>query len=139
MRRWFYWESMVVDVYAFVGNCIECARNRAGKRRRTNYLKKFPPTEPLTDVCMDLLGPLPRTDVGNEYLLVLVDRFSKLTRAVPLQRTDADTVSAAFLDFWVAAYGPPDTVLTDNGPQFRATFFQGVCSFLGVTNRYSTA
>jgi len=58
---------------------------------------------------------------------------------VPLQRTDAETVSAAFLDFWVAAYGPQDTVLTENGPQFRATFLQGVCSFLGVTNPYSTA
>ena len=119
MRRWFYWESMVVDVYAFVLNCIDCARNRVGKRRRTNYLtscETFPPTEPLTDLCMNLLGPLPRTEVGNQYLLVIVDRFSKLTRAVPLQRTDADTVSAAFLDFWVAAYGPPDTVLTDDGP-----------------------
>jgi len=25
MRRWFYWESMVVDVYAFVANCTQCA------------------------------------------------------------------------------------------------------------------
>jgi len=85
MRRLFYWESMVVDVYAFVANCTQCARNRFGRRRKTNYLKKFPPTEPLTDLCMDLLGPLPRTAVGNEHLLVMVDRFSKMTRAIPLE------------------------------------------------------
>jgi len=42
MRRWFYWESMVVDIYAFVANCTQCARNRVGKRRKTNYLKTFP-------------------------------------------------------------------------------------------------
>jgi len=46
MRRWFYWESMVVDVSAFVANCTQCARNRVGKRRKTNYVKTFPPTEP---------------------------------------------------------------------------------------------
>jgi len=73
MRRWFYCVSMVVDVYAFVGNCVECARNRVLRHRQTNYLKTFPKTEPLTDLCMDLVGPLPRTEVGNEYLLVIVD------------------------------------------------------------------
>jgi len=138
MRRWFYWESVVVDVYAFVANCTQCARNRVGKRRKTNYLKTFPPTEPLTDLCMDLLGPLPRTAAGNEHLLVIVDRFSKMTRAIPLERIDAESIAAAFLDYWVAAYGPPATVLSENGPQFRSTFFQGVCSLLGISNRYST-
>jgi len=138
MRRYFFWESMVVDVYAFVANCTQCARNRVGKRRKTKYLKTFPPTEPLTDLCMDLLGPLLRTAAGNEHLLVIVDRFSKMTRAVPLQRIDAETIAAAFLDNWVAAYGTPATVLSDNGPQFRSTLFQGVCSLLGISNRYST-
>jgi len=87
---------------------------------------------------MDLLGPLLRTTVGNKHLLVIVDRFSKMTRAIPLQRIDAETIAAAFLDHWVAAYGPPVTVLSDNGPQFRSTFFQGVCSLLGIFNWYST-
>jgi len=56
---------MVVDVYTFVAKCTQCARNRVGKRRKTNYLKTFSPTEPLTHLCMDLLGPLPRTAAGN--------------------------------------------------------------------------
>jgi len=138
LRRWFYWESMVVDAHAFVANCTQCARNRVGKRRKKNYLKNFPPTEPLTDLCMDLLDPLPRTAAGNERLLVIVDRFSKMTRAIPLQRIDAETIAAAILDNWVAAYGTLATVLSDNGPQFRSTFFQGVCSLLRISKWYST-
>jgi len=138
MRRWFYWESMVVEVYAFVANCTQCARNRVGKLRKTNYLKTFPPTEPLTDLCMDLLGPLPRTAAGSEHLLVIVDGFSKMTRAIPLERIDAEIIAAAFLDYLGAAYGLPATVLSDNGPQFRSTFFQGVFSLLGISNGYST-
>jgi len=138
MRRWFYWESMVVDVHAFVANCTQCARNGVGKRRKTNYLNSFPPTKPLPDLCMDLLSPLLRTAAGNEHLLVIVDRFSKMARAIFLQRIDAETIAAAFLDNRVAAYGPPATLLSDNGPQFRSTFFHGVCSLLGISNRYST-
>jgi len=137
MRRWFCWESMMVDVYAFVANCIQCARNRVGKRRKTNYLKPFPPTEPLTDLCIDLFGSLPRTAAGNEHLLVIVDRLSKMLRAIPLQRIDAETIAAAFLNYWMSAYGPPATVLSDNSPKFRSTFFQVVCSLLGISDRYS--
>ena len=90
---------MVANVYAFVTNCTQCARYGVGKRRRTNYVKTFPPTEPLMYFCMNLLGPLPRTAAGNEHLLVIVDRFSKMTRANPLERIDAETIAAAFLDY----------------------------------------
>jgi len=38
----------------------------------------------------------------------------------------------------MAAYGPPATVLSDNGPQFRCKFFQGVYLLLWISNRYST-
>jgi len=129
---------MVVDVYAIVANCTQCARNRVGKRRKTNSLKTFIPMEPLKDLCMNLVGPLPRTAAGNEHLLVIVDRFSEMTRAIFRQRIDVATITTAFLDHWVAAYGPPATVLSDHGPQFRSTLFQGVGSLLGVSNRYST-
>jgi len=89
----------VVDVYAFVANCTQWARNRVGKRRKTNKIKTFSATKTLTDLCMDLLGPLPRTAAGNAQLLVIVDRFSKMTRAIPLDRVDAETIVAAFLDY----------------------------------------
>jgi len=36
MRLWFDWESLMVDVYAFVAICTQCARNRVSKRRKTN-------------------------------------------------------------------------------------------------------
>jgi len=69
MRRWIYWESIVVDVYAFVDNCVQCARSRAGKRRRTNSINTSPPAGPLTDLRFDLLGLLPQTYAGNVLLV----------------------------------------------------------------------
>jgi len=87
---------------------------------------------------MALLGPVPRTEAGTEHRLVIVDCFSKMTRAIPLLRIDAQSIAAACLDHWVPAYGPPATVLSEKCPQFRFTFFQGVCSLLWIADWYST-
>ena len=44
----------------------------------------------------------------------------------------------AFAEHWVFKYGAPKTLLSDNGPQFVAHFFQRVCNILHVTNNFTT-
>jgi hypothetical protein len=47
--------------------------------------------------------------------------------------TSADVVAKTFFDGWVACgYGIPQVLLTDNGSQFVAKFFQAFCKVLGV-------
>jgi len=87
---------------------------------------------------MDLLGPLTETKNGNVFLLIIVDQFSKLVRAVPLDGITATHVSSAFCRDWISVYGPPDTVLTDNGPQLASLFFQDVCNLMGIRNLYTS-
>jgi len=40
----------------------------------------LPATEPFAALAIDLLGPLPRIPEGYEYILVICDRFTKVTR-----------------------------------------------------------
>ena len=75
---------------------------------------------------MELLGTLTETKAGKVLLLIIFDRFSKLIRAEPQAGVTATDVSSAFFRDWISVYGPPDTVLTDNGPQFAFLFFRGV-------------
>lgn len=49
MRRWYYRDFAVIDVYAFAADCAVCAKGKIGARRRTNYLRTNPLTDPLTD------------------------------------------------------------------------------------------
>ena len=88
---------------------------------------------------MDLPGPLPKTAHGNQHVLVITDRFTKLTHSIPLRTTTASVVANAFLDNWVYVYGAPRYVLTDNGPQFAAKFFDAVCALLTVRHYRTTA
>jgi Integrase zinc binding domain len=114
IRRSFLWPHMVENVYEIVRQCDLCARNRIAEKRRTNPLKLFPAQGPLESVAMDILGPLPRTKYGNRFLLVIADRFSNVTKTLPLRTVTALSVARAFCDHWAYVYGPPVSLLTDS-------------------------
>jgi hypothetical protein len=109
MRRKFFWKEMYKDVEETVRHCTVCAKNRVTERKRTSFLKLFPANGPLEFVAMDILGPLPKTERGMHFLLVISDRFSNLTRTVPLRTITALVVAKAFCDAWVFSYGPRAT------------------------------
>ena len=138
LRKNYYWPHMAFDALSVAARCESCAQVRGTQFRHQRLLKLFPATGPLEFVAMDLLGPLSKTKNGNRFILVITDRFSKFTRSIPLRTTTAASVAKAFLDHWVYAYGAPQYLLTDNGPQFIAKFFDSVCGLLGIQH-YLTA
>jgi len=70
--------------------------------------------------------------------MVITDRFSKLVRAIPMGQTRAVDCASVLLDYWIGAYGPPDRVLSDGGPQFTAQFWHQVCNLLSVEAKVTT-
>lgn len=138
MRRPYYWETLANDVHEYVEDCPSCAQNRITQHKKTSQLRLFPAAEPFTSLSMDILGPLPETTSGSLNLLIICDRFTKFTRAIPLATIKAVDVSSALSEYWITAYGPPDSILTDSGPQFASEFFQGVCGLMSIKNRYTT-
>jgi transposase InsO family protein len=115
------------------------AKNRVTERKSASFLKFFPASGPLEFVAMDILGPLQKTEHGNRFLLVISDRFSEITRSVPLRTITALGVAKSFCDAWVFSYGPPRYLFTDNGTQFKANVFLVVCRELGIAKIFTTA
>ena len=138
LRRHFYWTTLSVDAVTTVKNCVSCARNRVKLRRNSHTLKLFPASGPLEFVAIDILGPLIRTSRGNRFLLVISDRFSKLTRTVPMSRVTEAAVAKAFTTHWAFTYGPPSILLSDNGKQFAARLFVHVCRLMGTDNVFTS-
>ena len=137
-KRHMYWPALAVDCYATVRNCPTCAKNRIKLRLRSNPLQLFPAAGPLVSVALDIFGPLMKTGRGNEYLLVISDRFTKLTKTVAMKGAAAGEVARAFTHEWCFNYGPPETLLSDNGKCFTSKFFQSVCAILNVENQFTT-
>jgi len=138
LTRGYYWPTMIVDVHATVRACETCAKDRMQFIQHTNPLKLFPAKRPLDDVAIDIMGPLPKTTHGKLYILVMMDRYSKLCRLAAMTNVRAETIARAFVEEWAFTYGPPKTLLSDNGKQFISKLFQDSCRVLGIKNRYTT-
>ena len=64
---------------------------------------------------------------GNNYL-VLVDRFSGYLCADKLRKTET-SYTTAMLTEWFNILGWPETIRSDNGPQYRTEFKQFCVTF----------
>jgi transposase InsO family protein len=138
-RNW-YWPSLSKDCLSMVRRCPSCAALRLKRGpKRTYPLTIFPPDRPLEFVALDVLGPLPKTSRGNQYVLCICDRFSKMSVAVAMPDQTASTVAREFVDRWVSLFGIPITVLTDNGPCFASKFFKVLTHILGVKHVFASA
>lgn len=80
-ERWAQWPHMPSDVYMIVGDCRVCDMNLACLKRK-RPLKLFRACGPLEIVAMDILVLLPYTTTGNQFILVIMDQYTKLARAI---------------------------------------------------------
>ena len=85
------------------------------------------------------MGPLPVTERGNKYILVVTDLFSKWVEAFPLQVTDGLTLTSILMDEMICRYGVPQQLHSDQGSNLNAEVNQKLCHLLGIERTRTTA
>lgn len=79
---------------------------------------------------MDILEPLSKTSNGNQFLLMMMDCFSKFAIAVPTSKTSASRIASIFMDHLIIQCEFPEYVLTDNVPLVMSMFPEYLRAFL---------
>lgn len=141
ISRLLYWPSLNKDVAELVRTCEQCARNKVVRHEKTELIKFQYPQGRFRTIQMDFTGPLPE-DNGFRYILVIKDRATRYAVMVPTVSQGADELIRVFLHRWVAYFGVPELVISDNYSTFRtAQSFVEFLEFLGVrhdfTNTYT--
>ena len=93
---------------------------------------------PMERVALDLLGPLPETEVENRWILVVGDYFTKWMEAYPLRDAKAETVAKTLVTEFVCRFGVPAELHSDQGRNFEAEVFAEVCRILGIHKTRTT-
>ena len=83
----FYWSSMRREVDKLVNSCRICQLSKGSATNAGLYLPLPISEQPWTNVCMDFVLGLPRTQKGNDSSFVVVDKFSKMVHFIVCKKT----------------------------------------------------
>jgi transposase InsO family protein len=94
--------------------------------------------EPFARITMDSIGPLPTSEEGYKFILVVIDCFTRTLELYPCKSTDAEEAAQYLIEF-ISRYGTPDQVLSDRGSQFVNSVIDTALQTLGVHHLLSAA
>ncbi|GAQ92808.1 protein with retrovirus polyprotein and ribonuclease H-like superfamily protein and FYVE/PHD zinc finger superfamily [Klebsormidium nitens] len=117
----YWWVGMYGDVQKEVSTCVVCDRVKATFEVKDPELKPLPIMGMFYRWGIDLFKmPFPST-AGNQYVIVMIEHFSKWIEIAAISAKTAENVKAAFIKI-LARYGAPAEVLTHQGTEFEGLF-----------------
>jgi transposase InsO family protein len=105
------------NVQHFVQHCAYC--QAASQIRPSIVTKPYTLAQyaPMVQLHIDTIGPLPKDDQGHEYILVIIDAFTRFVELYATKDTTALSAAQCLLDH-AGRYGFPQYIRSDNGTQF---------------------
>ena len=138
VRQRFYWTGQRRDVEDWCRCCPLCISRKSPSKKPRAQMQIEQVGVPLQRVAMDILGPLPMTQAGNKYILVIGDYFTKWTEAFPMPNMEAQTVAHIFVNQFVCRFGSPQYLHTDQGRNFESCLLKQTCELLGIKKTRTT-
>jgi len=131
---------MEEDVTDYVRSCDTCQRDKPSRHKKYGLLEPLEvPYRPWSSISMDWITELPESG-GCTQIWVIVDRFSKMVRLVPLPtNTTSRDLAKAFLHNVWRYHELPDDIVTDRDSKVTSHFWQALMDSLGITSKLSTA
>jgi hypothetical protein len=94
----FFWPHMRCDVQGNVERCTTCLKAKSHLNPHGLYIPLPIPNLPWEDISMDFILRLSQTQKGRHSIVVVVDRFSKMTHFIPCHKSDnASHIAGLFL------------------------------------------
>src|SRR6266511_1044949 len=136
IKERYYWKGMKYDLEEYVRTCDQCQRR--GKPVGKNELHPIVVREPFYQIGIDIVGPLPLTSLGNKYIIVAIDYFTKWTEAKALKEATAEEVATFIYEEIICRHGPPRRIISDRGTHFNNKIVEELLKKFGTKHRLST-
>lgn len=133
LRQLYFWPGLNKQVNAIVTSCEKCKSMKSSNVvLRAEMGQPFEATRPFQHIYIDYLGPYPRSRRGNVYILVVLDYLTKFPIFVPVKNATSNlTVEVLEKDVF-SLFNVPETLLSDNGSQFRSGTFKSFLESYGI-------
>ena len=155
-RQW--WESRCLQTPREGEGTVLLTRVRAGWTRECEQCQQRNPlqpqpqaplgtiksctstsTKPFEKVSWDIMEPLPPSESGNKYILVVTDLFTKWVEAFPIHDTTSSTLATMLVDQFISRYSVPVVLHSDQGANLCSEVIKTICKLLGMGQTRTSA
>ena len=129
----YYWPGVFRDVTYHYRTCEVCQRAQ-GKRygARAEMIPLSLIEKLFQRIAMDIVGPLPRSNNGNKYILTICDYATRFPDTIPILNTEANAIAKDLVSVF-ARVGIPDEILTDQGSNLMSSLLQEMYLMLNIS------
>lgn len=136
--RNFYWPGIFQEKKKYCQSCQKCQKGMSKSRVSKIPLVKIPSVDyPFQRVAIDMVGPLPKTKRGNQYILVICDYATKYPEAIPLTCQDAEVVAEAMMDVFTRLSVTKE-ILSDQGTHVMSSLITELCKLVCIRKLNTT-
>ena len=136
-RERFFWPYMKRDIEHFVTRVCSCL-----KQRRPHVEPRAPMENIHSSALFELVSidfvHLERSSGGYEYILVIVDHFTRFAQAYATKNKSARTAASKLYNDFILRFGFPARVLYDQGGEFENKLFHQLEECCGMVRSRTT-
>ena len=126
-------EELITSIIEITNNCDICKK-----------YKKSPPRPVVTLPVATEFNQMIAMDIkvfknNDIYFLHVIDHLTRFSAAAVLRSKKAEAVLKSFFQIWVAVFGIPQTILSDNGGEFANKDFIDMCNNLNIKFKTTAA
>lgn len=139
IEKRFYWPGMRKQIIRYVLSCVDCQTKKRAQDRPAGYLTPIRSNQPFERVGIGLIGPFSLFQLGNRYVIVAVDYFTKWVITQPVKTKNTKEFVDFFIHRIILQHGAPSIIITDRGSNLTAGFTEELVKALQTNHLITTA
>ena len=139
LLRRFYWFKVREDANLWVQRCDTCAAIKKPPKEIRAPMGTMIAGAPMDRVATDVLGPLPETPRGNQFILSMGDSFTKWADMFPTPDQTAQTTAFCLLREVCMKLGFPIELHSDQGRNYESRIMAELCELLEIRKTRTSA
>ena len=138
----FYFPNAPIWIKVLCNDCIICQSNNPYPNQKQIAQKQGFKRQSLFfnhRISFDTKRPISPSSEGNSYIMVIVDAFTHYVALNPVPHCNAYYAYTTLYEHWIAKFGLPEILVTDNGTEFIKNEIITLCHLYNIKHKPRTS